>query len=100
MLAFKTSMSDKCKLYENSFSNFIKSNKSIFVNSGSSADLLAITSLVKSPYFNLNKGDKVLVPAITWPTQVWSIIKLDLNRYCLIVIKTHLIQILSPSSFN
>ncbi len=79
MLAFKTSMSDKCKLYENSFCEYIKSNKSIFVNSGSSADLLAISSLVKSPFFNLNKGDKVLVPAITWPTQVWAIIQAGLE---------------------
>ena len=79
MLDFKTSMSDKCNLYESYFSKFIKSKSSIFVNSGSSADLLAISSIVKSPYFELKKGDKVLVPAITWPTQIWSIIQAGLE---------------------
>ena len=79
MLAFKTSMADKCKLYENLFSKFIDSENSIFVNSGSSADLLAISALVKSPEYPLNKGDKVLVPSITWPTQIWSIIQAGLE---------------------
>ncbi len=79
MLAFKTSMSDKCKLYEKLFGEFINSKNSIFVNSGSSADLLGILSIVKSPKFDLQKKDKVLVPAITWPTQIWSIIQAGLE---------------------
>ena len=41
MIAFKTSMSEN-KLYETLFSKYINSKKSIFVNSGSSADLLKI----------------------------------------------------------
>ena len=52
---------------------------SVFCNSGSSADLLAINSILKSPTTNLKRGDKVLVPAITWPTQVWSIIQSGLT---------------------
>jgi len=79
MLAFKTSMSEKCKLYENLFSNYINSQNSIFVNSGSSADLLAISALVKSPEYPLKKGDKVLVPSITWPTQIWAIMQSGLE---------------------
>ena len=31
--------------------------------------------LVKSPDYDVNKNDKVLVPAITWPTQIWAIIQ-------------------------
>lgn len=79
MLAFKSSMSEKCKLFENLFSEYINSQNSIFVNSGSSADLLAISSLVKSPEYQIKKGDKVLVPSITWPTQIWSIIQAGLE---------------------
>ncbi|MDC3034859.1 DegT/DnrJ/EryC1/StrS family aminotransferase [Prochlorococcus sp. AH-716-P05] len=75
MLTFRTSMSEKCKLFENLFKNYIDSSEAIFVNSGSSADLLAISAITKSPDFDLKKGDKVLVPAITWPTQVWAIIQ-------------------------
>ena len=79
MISFRTSMSEKCKLFEKMFSKFINCNESIFLNSGSSADLLAIATLVKSPEFDIHKGDKVLVPAITWPTQVWSILQAGLS---------------------
>lgn len=78
MISFRTSMSEKCKLFEEMFSDFVNSNESIFLNSGSSADLLAMSTLVKSPEFDIQKGDKVLVPAITWPTQVWSILQAGL----------------------
>ena len=78
MISFRTSMSEKCKLFENLFRDYINSKEVIFLNSGSSADLLAMSVLVKSPDFNLKKGDKVLVPAITWPTQVWSILQAGL----------------------
>ena len=78
MISFRTSMSEKCKLFEEMFSDFINSNESIFLNSGSSADLLAMTTLVKSPEIDIQRGDKVLVPAITWPTQVWSILQAGL----------------------
>ena len=69
MLAFKTSMSDKCKLYENSFSNFIKSNKSIFVNSGSSANLLCLAYLKEK----FPQGGKVIVPPFTWSSDISSV---------------------------
>ena len=75
MIAFRTSMSEKCNLFENKFKNYINSKETIYLNSGSSADLLAMSVLAKSPKYDLKKGDKVLVPAITWPTQVWSIIQ-------------------------
>ena len=78
MISFRTSMSEKCKLFENLFKDFINSNDVVFLNSGSSADLLAMSILVKSPEYDIKKGDKVLVPAITWPTQVWSILQAGL----------------------
>ena len=73
LLSFSTSMASKCRAFEGSFSTFLGTNHSVFCNSGSSADLLAISSLVKSPDYDLQVGDSVLVPAITWPTQIWSI---------------------------
>lgn len=78
MLSFSTSMSNKCRLFETSVSQYIDRSYSIFCNSGSSADLLATTSLVKSPDYNIVAGDYVLVPAVTWPTQIWSIIQAGL----------------------
>ena len=48
MITFQTSMSEKSKLFESMFSEFVNSRLSIFLNSGSSADLLAMRILVKS----------------------------------------------------
>ena len=73
LLNYETTMGKKVLKFEEKFSNYIENKYSIFVNSGSSADLLAIKSIINSKEFNLKQGDKVLVPAITWPTQVWSI---------------------------
>jgi len=41
----------------------------VFCNSGSSANLLAVTAL------DLKPGDEVIVPAVTWPTTVWPIVQ-------------------------
>ena len=91
MVSFRTSMSEKCKLFEENFKNYINSKETIYLNSGSSADLLAMSVLAKSPEYNLKKGDKVLVPAITWPTQVWSIIQAGF---------TPILYDCSPTTFN
>ena len=48
LVSFQTSMGEKTKNFENLFSNFIGARGSIFCNSGSSADLLAISSVLKS----------------------------------------------------
>lgn len=44
-------------------------DKAVFCNSGSSANLLAVSAL------DLQPGDEVIVPAVTWPTQVWPIVQ-------------------------
>ncbi len=43
------------------------------VNSGSSADLLISFSLLSNDEWGLQRGDEILMPSITWPTQVWSV---------------------------
>lgn len=42
-------------------------DRAVFCNSGSSANLLAVTAL------DLKPGDEVIVPAVTWATGVWPI---------------------------
>jgi len=44
------------------------------VNSGSSADLLIAFGLHRSSGGPLETGDEILVPAVTWPTQLWSLL--------------------------
>ena len=50
---------------------------SIFVNSGSSAILLMLQALIESG--KLSKGDKVVVPAVSWATDLAPVIQLGLE---------------------
>ncbi len=68
------------KIFEKSFSNKIKSKYSLMVNSGSSANLLALQCLI-NPYRKkrLKYGDSVLVPTVCWSTSLWPIIQSGLK---------------------
>ena len=79
MTSFKTSMFEKTLAFEKAFSNYQNCRESIMVNSGSSADLLLSFLLTNPLNPLLKKGDKVLVPALTWPTQIWSIMMAGLE---------------------
>lgn len=71
MVSFRTSMWDKTKLFEREFGRMF-GGEAVMVNSGSSADLLIAFGLHKSSGGMLQTGDQVLIPAVTWPTQLWS----------------------------
>lgn len=70
------SMNSECLKFEQSFSKKQEREYSIFVNSGSSANLILIQSLLNLGY--LKKGDKVGFSALTWATNVMPIIQLGL----------------------
>ena len=53
--------------------------EAIMVNSGSSADLLIAFALVNPQTKYLNPGDEILVPSVTWPTQLWSLMMAGLK---------------------
>lgn len=72
LCSFRTTMSDKTSRFEMEFSKYLGSKESIMVNSGSSADLLIAFALVNPETRLLNPGDEILVPSLTWPTQIWS----------------------------
>jgi CDP-6-deoxy-D-xylo-4-hexulose-3-dehydrase len=67
-------------LFENKFTNKLKTKYSLMVNSGSSANLLALQCLI-NPYKKkkLEYGDEVLVPALCWSTSLWPIIQSGLK---------------------
>ena len=52
--------------YEKRWSQMLGCKYSIFVNSGSSANLAMLYSLIASG--RIAKGDKVVVPAVSWST--------------------------------
>lgn len=65
---------EKVKKFEQEWNQWLDSKYSLFVSSGSTANLLLLAA-VKELY-NLNDGDKVLVPACTWVTNVAPVIQL------------------------
>jgi len=73
LLNLKISQGEKVKTFEQNFSNYIGTKYGIAVNSGSSANLIAISSLIESDM--IKKGTKVIVPAATFTTVVSPIIQ-------------------------
>ena len=67
--------------FETVMAAFLNVKHFIMVNSGSSANLAIIESLVRPSSGNpiLPTGSRVIVPAIAWPTTVWPIIQLGLE---------------------
>ena len=62
-------MGEKVKIFEEEFAKYHNSKFCIMVNSGSSANHLAISSLLfRQEGPNLKPGDEVLVPAVSWST--------------------------------
>lgn len=79
LLGDQLTMGKNVEEFEKEFASFIGSNYAIMVNSGSSANLLAMAVLSNFKYENkLNVGDKVIVPTICWSTSVWPIIQMGL----------------------
>jgi len=72
MCSFRTTMWEKTLQFERRFAGYQGSADAIMVNSGSSADLLMCFLLTDPRQQQLKKGDEILVPVVTWPTQLWS----------------------------
>ena len=54
--------------FEEEFAEYFGSKYAVMVNSGSSANLIAISALILSNKYDLKKGDEVIVPAVSWAT--------------------------------
>lgn len=61
-------MGPEVEKFEKEFAEYFGSKYAIMVNSGSSANLIAISALILSDKYDLNKGDEVIVPAVSWAT--------------------------------
>jgi CDP-6-deoxy-D-xylo-4-hexulose-3-dehydrase len=74
-------MGNEVKNFESKMSKYLGVKHFVMVNSGSSANLLIVESLMRPTISRprLNPGDSVLVPAIAWPTTIWPLIQLGLN---------------------
>ncbi len=72
LCSFRTTMWEKTIEFERQFAHEVGCPEAVMVNSGSSADLLIAFALINPAVKLLNPGDEILVPSVTWPTQIWS----------------------------
>jgi CDP-4-dehydro-6-deoxyglucose reductase, E1 len=63
--------------YEKKWAEWLGAKHAVFVNSGSSANLLMLYSLVASGKIKL--GDKVVVPTVSWSTDLAPVVQLGLE---------------------
>ena len=63
----------KVKAFERDWSEWQNCGFSTFVNSGSSADLIMLDAVKE--FYDLEDGAEVLVPAVTWSTNINSVIQ-------------------------
>ena len=69
----KLTQSQVTQTFEKKFSNYLRSKYSIFVNSGSSANLLIAQSLLEGGYL---KNKIAILPAVSWSTTVSPFLQL------------------------
>ena len=73
-------MSKITKNFEKQFSKKIGCKYALMTNSGSSANLLAISAIINPLFKNkLSPGDEVLIPAVCWSTSLWPIVQNNLK---------------------
>ena len=73
-------MSKKTREFEEYFKKKLNLNYCLMVNSGSSANLLALFALINpKKKKRLNKGDECLVPSICWSTSLWPVVQAGLK---------------------
>lgn len=73
----RLTMGPLTKKFEKQWSNYINTKYSVFVNSGSSANLMMVYAALANG--SLKKGDKVIVPACGWVTSISPIIQFGLK---------------------
>ncbi len=75
-------MGEQCRAFEREFANYIGVEHAVMVNSGSSANLLALFALA-NPLVpaddilprRIMPGSEIIVPALTWSTTIWPVIQ-------------------------
>lgn len=68
------------RAFEDAFADYVGVRYAVMVNSGSSANLLAVEAMLRPSHGTprWTAGDHVLVPALAWPTTVWPLVQLGL----------------------
>lgn len=74
-------MGENVKTFERDFAQYVGSKYCVMVNSGSSSNLLMVAALfyTKNPKLKLNRGDEVVVPAVSWSTTYYPLYQYGLK---------------------
>src|SRR6267378_2044196 len=92
LLSTWVTMGAKVKKFEEAFAQYNGSKHAVMVNSGSSANLLALSVLTNPILPNhIPKGSEIITPAVTWATTVYPIV----NVGCIPVLVD-----VDPQTFN
>ena len=92
LLSTWVTMGTKVSKFEKLFAKYIGTKYAIMVNSGSSANLLALSILSDPNISKIEKGSEIITPAVTWATTVYPMINVglkpvfvdvDLETYCI-----------------
>jgi len=78
LLSTNVTMGSKVKMFEKLFTEYLGVKNAVMVNSGSSANLLAL-SILSNPMLGdsaIKPGDEVIVPAVTWSTTIFPVINI------------------------
>ena len=80
LLSTRVTMGPLVRKFERSFAGMHGFAHAISVNSGSSANLLAVAAIANvATKAGLRPGDEVIVPALSWSTTVWPLIQHNLK---------------------
>lgn len=77
----KFSMGERVQQFEQEFASFSGTRFAVMVNSGSSANLLMTAALchTNNPQLKLERGDEVIVPAVSWSTTYYPLAQYGLK---------------------
>lgn len=80
LLGDRLTMGENVSRFEKEFAKYIGSKYAVMVNSGSSANLLALAVMSNYQRVNhLKPGDECIIPAICWSTSVFPVIQMGLT---------------------
>ena len=76
MLETRVTMGDRVKKFEKAYGSALGYSHCVMNNSGSSANLLALSAARSSNFSHqIPAGSEVIVPALSWATTIWPIVQ-------------------------
>jgi CDP-6-deoxy-D-xylo-4-hexulose-3-dehydrase len=80
LLSGRLTMGERVREFEREFARVVGAPHAVMVNSGSSANLLAVAAATApGRHERLSPGDEVLLPAVCWSTSVWPLVQYGLR---------------------